>query len=128
MRKVITLTVFAGLALAGVAGAAQTAPADKVAACQKEAKAGYALAWRMEPSLRPSIESHRKRMSEACAAFASGKSDSIGVLTRCLRETSSGPAHVQRARNQDHAHIERQRELCRELGGARAGAQQPAAR
>lgn len=128
MLKVIVVTVFTGLALAGVAGAAQTVPSDKVAACQKEANAGYALAWRMEPTLRPSIESHRKRMSEACAAFASGKSDSIGVLTRCLTETSSGPAHVQRARNLDHAHIERQRDLCRDLGGAGTGAQQPAAR
>jgi hypothetical protein len=34
--------------------------------------------------------------------------------------------HVQRARHQDHAHIERQRDLCRELGGS--GHQQPAPR
>lgn len=122
MHKVVALTVFAGLALAGVASAAQAVTPEKVAACQKEAKAGYALAWRMEPSLRPSIESHRKRMSEACAAFASGKSDSIGALTRCLTETSSGPVHVQRARNQDLAHIERQRDLCRDLGGAGSSA------
>ncbi len=117
MRNVFALTIVTGLALTGLANAAQTAPKDKVSACQNEARAGYALAWRMEPSLRPSIEEHRKRMSDACAAFVAGKASSTAALSRCLRETSSGPAHVQRARNQDHAHIARQRELCRDLAG-----------
>lgn len=118
MRNVFALTIVTGLALTGMANATQSAPNDKVAACQNEARAGYALAWRMEPSLRPSIEEHRKRMSEACAAFVAGKSTSKAALAQCLRETSSGPAHAQRARNQDHAHIARQRNLCRDLAGA----------
>jgi hypothetical protein len=117
MRNVFALTIFTGLALTGLANAAQPSTNDKVSACQKEAKAGYALAWRMEPSLRPSIESHRKRMSEACAAFVAGKASSTSALSQCLRETSNGPAHVQRARNQDHGHIARQRDLCRDLAG-----------
>lgn len=118
MRRFIALTVVTGLALLGAASAAQTTPSDKVSACQQEAKAGYALAWRMEPSLRPSIESHRKRMTEACAAFVTGKTGSTAALSRCLRESSAGPAHVQRARHQAHSHIERQRDLCRELAGS----------
>jgi len=117
MRNVFALTIITGFALTGLANATQSAPGDKVSACQKEAKAGYALAWRMEPSLRPSIDGHRKRMSDACAAFVSGKSSTTAALSQCLRETSSGPAHAQRARNQDHAHIARQRDLCRELAG-----------
>jgi hypothetical protein len=117
MRNVFALTIITGLALTGLASAAQPSTNDKVSACQKEAKAGYALAWRNEPSLRPSIEGHRKRMSAACAAFVTGKANSTAALSQCLRETSSGPAHVQRARNQDHAHIARQRDLCRELAG-----------
>jgi len=117
MRNVFALTIVTGLALTGLASAAQPSKNDKVSTCQKEAKAGYALAWRMEPSLRPSIEEHRKRMSAACAAFVAGKSTSTAALSQCLRETSSGPAHVQRARNQDHAHIARQRDLCKALSG-----------
>ena len=117
MRKVFALTIITGLALTGLANATQSTPNDKVAACQKEAKAGYALAWRMEPSLRHSIEGHRKRMSDACAAFVTGKTGATSALSQCLRESSSGPAHVQRARNQDHAHIARQRDLCRDLAG-----------
>jgi hypothetical protein len=117
MRNVFALTIVTGLALTGLANATQSAPNDKVSACQNEARAGYALAWRMEPSLRPSIKEHRKRMSDACAAFVAGKSSSTAALSQCLRETSSGPAHVQRARNQDHAHIARQRDLCRDLAG-----------
>jgi hypothetical protein len=117
MRNVFALTIFTGLALTGLASAAQPSTNDKVSACQKEAKAGYALAWRNEPTLRPSIEGHRKRMSAACAAFVAGKATSTAALSQCLRETSSGPAHVQRARNQDHAHIARQRDLCRDLAG-----------
>jgi hypothetical protein len=115
MRNVFALTIFTGLALTGLANAAQPSTNDKVSACQKEAKVGYALAWRNEPSLRPSIEGHRKRMSAACAAFVAGKTSLTAALSQCLRESSSGPAHVQRARNQDHAHIARQRDLCREL-------------
>lgn len=117
MRKVFALTIMTGLALTGLANATQSTPNEKVAACQKEAKAGYALAWRMEPSLRHSIEGHRKRMSDACAAFVTGKAGATSALSQCLRESSSGPAHVQRARNQDHAHIARQRDLCRDLAG-----------
>jgi hypothetical protein len=117
MRNVFALTIFTGLALTGLANAAQPSTNDKVSACQKEANVGYALAWRMEPSLRPSIEEHRKRMSDACAAFVAGKATSTAALLQCLRETSSGPAHAQRARNQDHAHIARQRDLCRKLSG-----------
>lgn len=117
MRKVFALTIITGLALTGLANATQSSPNDKVSACQKEARAGYALAWRMEPTLRPAIDGHRKRMTAACAAFVAGKASSTSALAQCLRETSSGPVHVQRARNQDHEHIARQRDLCRDLAG-----------
>lgn len=116
MRKTVLLAFATGFALTLAGSPAQAASKASVATCQKEANGGYALALRMEPSLRASIESHRKQLSAACAAFASGKSGAA-ALSQCLRATSSGPAHIQRARYQDHGHIARQREICRDLAG-----------
>ena len=117
MRKYVALTIVTGLMSVATASATQTSTSDLVAACQNEAKAAYSLAWRMEPTLRPSIDAHRKRQSAACAAFATGKTNTTAALSQCLRESSAGPVHVQRARHMDHAHMARQRELCRALGG-----------
>ena len=116
MHKLIAATLAAGLISASTASATQQSRDDVIAACQKEAKTGYALAWQMEPSLRTTIDSHRKKMSEACAAFASGSITTTAALSQCLHETSAGPVHIQRDRDRDENHIARQRQLCRDLG------------
>lgn len=107
------------LALMASATGTQAVAPEKVEACTREAEAGYGRAYQIEPSLRPVIQSHRKKMSEACLAFLSGKTDATSALTRCLREASAGPVHVQRARNRDVAHVARQKQACRALGSAR---------
>ena len=116
MHRLIATSLAAVLISVSTASATQTPRADVIAACQKEATSGYALAWKMEPSLRTTIDSHRKKMSEACAAFASGKVTTTQALSQCLHETSAGPVHIQRDRARDEAHIARQRLLCKELG------------
>lgn len=116
MRRLFAASVVSALIAASTAAATQATRDDVIAACQKEAKAGYALAWKMEPSLRTTIDTHRRKMSEACAAFASGKVTTTAALSQCLHETSAGPVHIQRARDRDREHIARQRDLCRELG------------
>ena len=122
MRRIISVTLAAGVLATSVAWAANSSREELVAACQKEARSSYSLAWKMEPSLRDSIETHRKRMSDACAAFVSGSTSSTAALSQCLHETSAGPVHIQRARNMDREHIAKQRELCRSLGDAAAKA------
>jgi hypothetical protein len=116
MRKLIAASLAAGLIATSAASATQNSRADVISACQKEANAGYSQAWKMEPSLRSTIESHRKKMSEACAAFASGTLTTTVALSQCLHETSAGPVHIQGGRDRDREHIARQRQLCRELG------------
>jgi hypothetical protein len=116
MRKLIAASLAAGLIATSAASATQNSRADVIAACQKEAATGYALAWKMEPSLRSTIDSHRKKMSNACAAFASGTISTTAALSQCLHETSAGPVHIQSGRDRDREHIARQRDLCRELG------------
>ena len=122
MRRIISVTLAAGVLATSVAWAANSSRDDLVAACQKEARTSYALAWKMEPSLRNSIETHRKKMSAACAAFVTCGTTSTAALSQCLHETSAGPVHVQRARNMDHEHIAKQRDLCRSLSDATAKA------
>ena len=117
MRKMVGALLAAGLVLGADAMAAQTSNADLVTACQREAARGQALAWRMEPSLRNIIEGQRLHMSEACAAFLVGGHGSTQALSQCLHEASHGQMHIQRDRNQDRAHVERQKEVCRALAG-----------
>ncbi len=117
MHKMAGALLAAGLIVNGVAVAAQSSREDLVAACQREAELGQALAWRMEPSLRGVIEGQRKHMSEACAAFLLGGPAPKAALSRCLHEASHGQMHVQRGRNKDRAHVELQKNLCRALGG-----------
>lgn len=116
MRKMAGALLAVGLVWGGDAVATQGAREDLVAACQREAARGQALAWRMEPSLRNTIQGQRKRMSEACAAFLAG-GGSTSALSQCLHEAAQGQMHIQRDRNQDRTHIERQKEICRALGG-----------
>lgn len=118
MRRIISVTLAAGFLATSVAWAANGSRDELVTACQKEAKSSYALAWKMEPSLRDSIETHRKKMSAACAAFVTGGTASTAALSQCLHESSAGPVHVQRARNMDREHIAKQRDLCHSLGEA----------
>ncbi|MDZ4739155.1 MAG: hypothetical protein SGJ03_04545 [Alphaproteobacteria bacterium] len=117
MRKVVRALLAAGLVLGADAMAAQTSSADLVTACQREAARGQALAWRMEPSLRGIIEGQRRHMSEACAAFLLGGHGSTQALSHCLHAASHGQMHIQRDRNQDRAHVERQKDHCLALGG-----------
>lgn len=116
MRKLLAATFLVGLAATTVASATQSPRAELVASCQKEALSGHAMALRMEPSLRNTIESHRKKMSAVCAIFASGNANTTGALSQCLHEASAGLLHTQRGRNMDRAHASRQRELCQALG------------
>jgi hypothetical protein len=113
------LALLAGFGLLASTTSTQAVSPEKVEACTSEAQSGYGRALRMEPSLRPVILSHRKRMSDACLAFLAGKTDATSALTRCLREASAGPVQVQRARNRDSGHVVRQKEACRVLGSAR---------
>lgn len=107
--RMIAAVFLAALALSGEAFAKEGTHA---AACQAEANAGYARAWRLEPSLRPAIADHRARMSAACARVAAEKA---AALNACLAEAARGPRHVQRGRNADRDHIVRQKTLCRQL-------------
>ena len=116
MRRVVGALFLTGLLVTSNAMATQTSRDDLVSACQKEAKSGNALAWKMEPSLRNVIEDHRKKMSAACMAFVTGTNSSTAALSQCLHETSAGTLHIQRDRNMDRPHLARQRDLCRALG------------
>lgn len=107
--RVIAAVFFATLAFSGDAFAKESTLA---AACQAEANAGFARAWRLEPSLRPAIADHRARMSAACTRVATEKTT---ALNSCLAEAARGPRHVQRGRNMDRDHVTRQKALCRQL-------------
>lgn len=107
--RTIAAVLLAAFAFSGEAFAKEGTLA---AMCQAEAKAGYARAWKLEPSLRPSIADHRVRMSAACARVAAEKTT---ALNACLAEAARGPRHVQRGRNMDRDHVARQKDLCRQL-------------
>lgn len=111
MRKMLVLAVAAGVMVTSTALATQNPRADAVASCQKEAARTQALAWKMEPSLRNIIEGKRQKMNAACAAFLSG-AGGTAQLSQCLHEASAARMHIQRDRNTDRAHVERQRETC----------------
>lgn len=117
--KHLAIALLTGFGLLASASSTLAVSPESVQACTSEAQSAYGRALRMEPSLRPVILSHRKRMSEACTAFIAGKTTSTAALTRCLREASMGPIHVQRARNLDAPHVARQNEACRALGAGR---------
>ena len=125
MRKTIAVTFALAVLTGAVASAAQNSRGELISACQKEAQSGYALAMKMEPSLKNSIVAHRKNLSTACAAFATGKSNSTAMLSNCLHQTSAGPVHIQRGRIFDRPHVARVRELCRALGDAASGGVNP---
>lgn len=113
------LVLLAGIGLLASTTPTQAVSPEKVEACTTEARSGYARALQLEPSLAPSILTHRKRMSDACLAFLAGNTSSTAALTRCLREASAGPVHVQRARNRDTAHVARQKVACRAASASR---------
>lgn len=115
MRKITASLLVLLLAMLGEA-AAKAAPAHTpIAACQAEAQSGHVTAWRLEPSLRPAIDAHRARMSEACAQLTAENASKTDALDACLAEAARGPRHIQRGRNMDRDHVARQRELCRKL-------------
>jgi hypothetical protein len=120
MNKIAIGLLAAGLLMSAEGIAAQTSPESLVTACKQEAKRSHELAMRMEPSLRNVIEGHRASMSAACSAFIGGTKSTTAALSQCLHEASMGPRHIQRDRNVDRAHVERQESLCRALVEATA--------
>ena len=113
MTRAIFTAAALMLALAATA-TSKEAPAA-AAACAREATAGHETAWRLEPSLRTIIESHRMRMSEICTKLAAATGPKADLLADCLAEAARGPRHIQRGRNMDRDHVARQQELCRKL-------------
>lgn len=120
MKKVAVFTLAAVLfgATAPVASATPSALDGLVAQCSREASRSHERAWRLEPSLRPTIEAHRDLMSAACARWLSAEKTEV-LLTQCLSQAASGPRHIQRGRNMDRARIERQQDLCRKIAERR---------
>lgn len=116
MLKATTMAATAlTVVLAAAAIGKEAAASGPAAACTREANAGHALAWRMEPSLRPVIESHRARMSEICTKLATATGSKADLLEDCLAEAARGPRHIQSGRNMDRDHVTRQKDLCRKL-------------
>jgi hypothetical protein len=103
-----------------VASATPSSLDGLVAQCSFVASRSHAQAWRLEPSLRPTIEAHRDLMSAACARWLSTEKTDV-LLSQCLAQAVSGPRHIQRGRNMDRPYIERQQNLCRKLAATRAG-------
>lgn len=120
MNKVVAFTLAAGLLgmMAPVASATPSALDGLVAQCSREASRSHERAWRLEPSLRPTIEAHRDLMSAACARWLSAERTEV-LLSQCLTQAASGPKHIQDGRNIDLPRIERQRELCRKIAARR---------
>lgn len=121
MKKVALFAVAAALfgATAPSVSATPSAVDGLVAQCSREAARAHERAWRLEPSLRPTIEAHRDLMSAACARWLSSEKTEV-LLTQCLTQAAAGPRHIQRGRNMDRARIERQQELCRKIAERRA--------
>ena len=117
MMKAVVFAVAAIIATTIGARAAQQASGESLgAACVREAQTSHAKAWRLEPSLRPTIEGQRARMAAACTSLASARGSVVAdALAACLSEAGQGPRHIQRGRDMDRAHIARQREICRAL-------------
>ena len=102
-------------AVLATAAIGKETPAAAANACTREANAGHETAWRLEPSLRARIDSHRARMSEICTKLATATGSKVALLDDCLVEAAKGPRHIQRGRNMDREHVARQKELCRKL-------------
>jgi hypothetical protein len=120
MNKVAVFTLAAALfgAMAPVASATPSVLDGLVAQCSREASRSHERAWRLEPSLRPTIEAHRDLMSAACARWLSAEKTEV-LLSQCLTQAASGPRHIQDGRNVDLTRIERQQELCRKIAARR---------
>jgi hypothetical protein len=112
MKTVVAAFLITAGAFAFEASAKGTPP-DTLTACQIEARAGFATAWRLEPSLRAAIDAHRNRMTVACARLAGEKS--TAAREACLAEAARGPRHIQRGRNMDRDHVARQKAACRAI-------------
>lgn len=116
MIKLTLAAVAVVLTLAPEALSKDTPAAGSLAAaCTREAQAGHAMAWRLEPSLRAMIEDHRARMSSICTQLSAGTGSKSEFLADCLSEAAKGPRHIQRGRDMDRDHVARQKELCRKL-------------
>jgi hypothetical protein len=120
MVKLGGFVVAAVLIAAAIPGASATPSVvdGLVAQCSQEASHAHAQAWRLEPTLRPTIEAHRDLMSTACVRWLSAEKTDV-LLSQCLAQASAGPRHIQGGRNMDRAYIERQQLLCRKLAASR---------
>lgn len=66
------------------------------------------------------IEAQRKTMGEICTKLSTARGfEAEELLAQCLREAAAGPRHIQRGRDMDREHIERQRTACRAVAGAK---------
>lgn len=101
-----------------VASATPSSLDGLVAQCSREAARSHEQTWRLEPTLRPTIEAHRDLMSAACARWLSSEKTDV-LLTQCLSQAVAGPRHIRDGRNIDGAYIERQQNLCRKLAARR---------
>lgn len=121
MKKLALLTMTAILfGTAAPAAFAKSSNLDAlVAQCSREAVRSHERAWKLEPTLRPTIEAHRDLMSAACARWLSSERTEV-LLTQCLAQAAAGPRHIQRGRNMDRARIARQQELCHKIATLRA--------
>lgn len=119
MKKLALLTLTASLL--GTAQVALAAPSNiegLVALCAREAARSHDRAWKLEPTLRPTIEAHRDLMSAACARWLSSERTEV-LLTQCLSQAASGPRHIRHGRNMDRTRIQRQQDLCRKIAAGR---------
>ena len=121
MLKIASFCIVLALAWSdGAIGATaqQTAQSSGAIACISEAQLSHDWAWRMEPSLRPTIETQRRRLSDLCVSLSSATgAEAQGLLSDCLREAGEGPRHIQRGRDMDREHVSRQRAACRAAAG-----------
>jgi hypothetical protein len=121
MRNFAILTMAAALFGAPVPMASATPSSldGLVAQCVRGAAHAHEQAWRLEPSLRPTIQAHRDLMSAACARWLSAEKADV-LLSQCLQQAATGPHEFQRGRNPDHTYIERQQGLCRKIAARRS--------
>lgn len=120
MFKIVGLAAAVFFVFVDAASGAATTQKPVVSACLAEAQTSHDWAWQMEPSLRPMIETQRKRLTDVCVSLSSARGeDAQELLSECLREAAAGPRHIQRGRDMDAAHVARQRAACRAVVSAR---------
>src|SRR5262245_15679783 len=76
------------------ASAASTTVETLVAQCKREAVRSHERAYRLEPSLRTTIEAHRDLMETACVRWLTTERTEV-LLSQCLDQATGGPQHIQ---------------------------------